>query len=383
MRRPTLSSLFSACALLAAVNLPAAHGEISIGVIVSATGGAASQGIPEKKLIEMLPPTVAGEPARYLILDDTTDPTMAARNARKLVSEERVDVLIAASNTPSAVVIAGVAQESKTPHISMAPVVPTEAQFPWVFVVPQPTELMLDAVLENMAKNGVKTVGYIGYSDSWGDLVHKHLNALAGEYGIKVLNNERYARSDNSVTAQILKSMALKPDAMLVGATGTPATLPHLTLVNRGYTGKIYHTHGVVNNDFLRVGDKGVEGALAPIGPVVVHNDLDDANPIKKVASDFVGQYSQSYGGGPVNAFATWAYDAYLLLDKAAGAALKTAKPGTEAFRVALRDALEHDTAGLVGLNGIYNIGATNHNGLDKRARVMVEVKDTQWRLIK
>ncbi|NYT67245.1 ABC transporter substrate-binding protein [Pusillimonas noertemannii] len=377
------SSLLLFCSVFALAAMQPARGDITVGVIVSATGGAASQGIPEKKLIEMLPATLGGEPSRYVILDDATDPALAARNARKLTSEEHVDVLIAASNTPSAVVIAGIAQESKTPHVSMAPVVPTEVQFPWVFVVPQPTGLMVDAILEDMKKNGVKNVGYIGYSDSWGDLVYKHLTTRADEYGIKVLNNERFARTDSSAVAQILKSMALKPDAMLIGATGTPATLPHLTLVDRGYKGKIYHTHGVVNNDFLRVGGKGVEGALAPIGPVVVHKDLDDSNPIKKLSADFIAQYSSSYGGGPVNAFATWAYDAYLLVDKAAGVALKSAKPGTEEFRLALRDALERDTAGLVGLNGIYDIDASNHNGLDERARVMVEVQDSQWRLLK
>ena len=377
---PLILSCFSICATMIAPN---ASAEITVGVIVSATGGASSQGIPEKSVIDILPRTLAGEPAKYIILDDATDPSLAIKNARKLTSEERVDALIAASNTPSAIAIAGVALQSRTPHISMAPFAPTADQFPWVFVVPQPAGLMIEAILQDMQATGVKTVGYIGYSDSWGDLCYKSLTSLAEKYGLTVVNNERYARTDSSVVAQALKTKSLRPDAVLVGAAGTPAALPEITLTENGYKGKVYQTHGAVNSDFLRVGGKGVEGALAPIGPVVVYKDLSDSDPIKKVSADFMGSYSKAYGDGPVNAFTTWAYDAYLLLDKAAGVALKSAKPGTEAFRVALRDALENSTAGLVGTNGIYNISVSNHNGLDERARVMVQVKNGQWRLVR
>ena len=360
-----------------------AHADIAVGVVLSATGGASSQGRPEKKVIDMLPPTLAGEPVKYIILDDATDPSLAVKDTKKLISEDHVDALIAASNTPSAIAIAGVAAESKTPHISMAPFTPTPAQFPWVFVVPQPAGLMIEAILENMRATGVKTVGYIGYSDSWGDLCYKALTSLAGKYGLKVVNNERYARNDSSVVAQALKTKSLHPDAVLIGAAGTPAALPQITLADIGYKGKVYQTHGAVNDDFLRIGGKGVEGALAPIGPVVVYKDLADADPIKKVSAAFMDKYSKAYGDSPVNAFTTWAYDAYLLLNHAAGIALKTAKPGTEQFRAAIRDALENHTTGLVGTNGIYNISTTNHNGLDERARVMVQVKDGQWRLAK
>ena len=372
--------LCGAILALAVAALPV-RAEITVGVVVSATGAAASQGIPEKNLIALLPPRLAGESVKYIVLDDATDPTLALKDARKLTLENQVDVLLAASSTPTALAIAQVALETRTPHISMAPLAPSAEQQPWVFIVPQSANLMIDAVLEHMQANGVKSVGYIGYSAAWGDLVYQSLTAMADKYGIKVLNNERYERTDSSVVAQVLKSIALKPDAMLIGATGTAAALPHLTLLERGYKGKIYHTHGVVNDDFLRVGAKGVEGALAPIGPVVVYKDLADGDPIKKVSADFVALYSKAHGTGPVNAFATWAYDAYLLLEKASTEALKKARPGTAEFRAALRNALENNTAGLVGTNGIYNISAKDHNGLDKRARVMVRVVNADWRL--
>jgi branched-chain amino acid transport system substrate-binding protein len=380
---PTRTFLHLCCTALALAAAAApARADITVGVDISATGAAASQGIPERNLIALLPSKLAGENVRYIVLDDATDPTQAVKNVRKLAAENQVDVFLGGSTTPTTQAIAQVALEAQTPQISMAPMAATAQQQPWVFIVPQTANLMIEAVLEHMQAQGVKTVGYIGYSDSWGDLVYQSLMAMADKHGIAILNNERYARTDTSVTAQVLKSMALKPDAMLIGATGTAAALPHLTLLERGYKGSIYHTHGVVNDDFLRVGGKGVEGALAPIGPVVAWKDLPDDNPVKKVAADFVALYAKAHGNGPVNAFATWAYDAYLLLEKASTEALKKARPGTAEFRVALRNALENNTAGLVGANGVYNIGPKDHNGLDKRARVMVRVVNGDWRML-
>ena len=367
---------------LAALALPA-RADITVGVVLSATGAAASQGLPEQKLIALLPKTLAGEPVKYIVLDDATDPTAAGRNARRLTTEDKVDVLLGASTTPTTLAVAEIALESRTPQISMAPMAPRPDVQPWAFVIPQSADLMIDAVLEHMKANGVKTVGYIGYSNSWGDLVYQSLTSLAPKYGIKVLNDERYARTDTSATAQALKTIGFNPDAILFGATGTPAVLPHVAVIDKGYAGKLYHTHGVVNDDFLRVGGKQVEKAYAPIGPVVVYRDLADANPVKKVSADFVALWNSANAPGPVNAFATWAYDAYLMLQQGSTEALKKARPGTPEFRLALRNALEGSTAGLVGSNGIYNITKADHNGLDKRARVMVQVVDADWRLAK
>ena len=362
------------------LSLPAAA-EVTVGVVLSLTGAGSSQGIPESKLIALLPPRLGGEPVRYVVLDDATDPTQALKNARKLVADQ-VDVLLGASITPNAVAIAQVALESRTPQVSPAPMDVPAAEQPWVFVVPQSADLMIGAVLEHMSRQGIKTVGYIGYAQSWGDQVWRSLTTLGPQYGIKAVNDERFQRTDTTVMAQALKTAALKPDAILIGATGTPAVLPHVTLRERGYQGPIYHTHGVVNDDFLRVGGAKVEGAYAPIGPVVVWKELPDSDAVKKVSADFAALYAKAYGAAPVNAFATWAYDSYLLLDRAVAVAAKKTKPGTTEFRVALRDALEHDASGTVGTNGVYNITATDHNGLDKRARVMVHVVAGDWKLV-
>lgn len=381
MRKHILATLVAAAAF---VGHGIAHAQqLHIGVNVSSTGAGASQGMPQRNLVEILPKTIKGVPVTYHILDNASDPTVALRNARKLTAENHVDAMISGSTTPTTLAAAEAAFETKTPMLSLAPLALPADRASWVFVMPQPAGLMIEAIAEHMKANGVKTVGYIGFADAWGDIVYKALEAAAKKNGLTVVNNERYERTDQSAAAQALKTTLLKPDAVLIGAAGTPTVTPQLALLERGYTGKIYHTHGAVNNDVLRVGGKQLEGALAPIGPVVVAKDLPANDPVRKVSTEFIDLYQKAYGAGPVNAFATWAYDAYLLLGRAIETATQKAKPGTPEFRVALRDALEKNTGNTVGTNGVYNITAADHTGLDNRARVMVKVQNGTWALAK
>jgi branched-chain amino acid transport system substrate-binding protein len=368
------------CAI-GAVSLPV-QADINVGVIVGATGPGASLGIPYKNAFSLLPATMAGEKVRYIILDDATDPTTAVKNARKLVGEDKVDVILGSSSVPASTAIVAVATESKTPLIALSPIATPPSGQEWAFPVPQPTPVMMEAVVEHMKTQNVKTVAFIGFNDSWGDLVFKGFSAMAEPAGISVVANERYARPDTSVTGQVLKVMAAKSDAVVAGGSGTPGALPHITLVERGYKGPIYHNHGVINRDFLRVGGKAVEHAMAPTGPVMVAEQLPDSNPIKKVAMEFNKSYEASFGAGTRNAFAAYSYDGYLRLEQAVPVALKKARPGTAEFRQALRDALENSKE-VVGTHAVYNTKPGDHNGVDRRARVLVEVVNGEWKLVK
>jgi branched-chain amino acid transport system substrate-binding protein len=241
---------------------------------------------------------------------------------------------------------------------------------------------MMSAVVEHMKAHGIKTVGYIGFSDSWGDLVLGAMEKEGGPAGIQILTNERYGRADTSVTGQVLKVLAANPDAIVVGGSGTGGALPHVAFVERGYKKQIYHNHGTVNREFIKVGGKAVEGAIAPTGPLIVPEDLPDDNPIKPVALDFTRRYEQTFGEGSRNAFAGYSYDGFRLHNAAVPAALQKAKPGTPEFRQALRDALEN-VHNVVGTHGIYNMSPKDHSGLDSRARVLVHVDNGVWRLLK
>jgi branched-chain amino acid transport system substrate-binding protein len=356
--------------------------EITIGLTMGATGPGASLGIHYKNAFQLMPKTIGGQPVKFVIYEDKTDATEAAKNGRKLITEDKVDAFMGSVAVPSTTQLAQIANELKTPLMALSPVALPPDKLEWVFVVPQPTPLMMSAAVEHMKARGVKTVGYIGFSDSWGDLVLKATEQEGGRAGIKVVTNERYARADTSVTGQVIKVLAANPDAVVVGGSGTGGALPHIGLVERGYKKQIYHNHGTVNREFIKVGGKAVEGAIAPTGPLIVPEDLPDSNPIKAVALDFTKRYEQTFGEGSRNAFGGYSYDGFLLLNAAIPAAMAKAKPGTPEFRQALRDALEN-VRNVVGTHGVYNMTPTDHTGLDARARVLVHVDKAVWRLMK
>ena len=378
MNRKLSTALLAAGALVA----HAAHADVTVGVTLGATGPGASLGIHYKNAFQLMPKTLGGQAVRYIILEDGSDATNAGKNARKLITEDKVDVVMGSNGVPSSLQIAQVATETQTPYLCLTPIAVKPDQFKWTFSVPQSTELMMSAVAEHIKANGIKTVGFIGFSDGWGDLMYKATDFHAASHGYKVVTNERYARADTSVTGQVLKIMSANPDAVVVGGSGTGGALPHLALVERGYKGRIYHNHGTVNAEFIKVGGKAVEGAIAPTGPLIVPEELPANHPTKAVSLDFTKRYEAAFGAGSRNAFAGYTNDAVMLLGAAIPEALKKAKPGTPEFRAALRDALE-GVKNVVGTHGVYNPTATDHNGLDERARVLVRVENGTWRLMK
>ena len=370
--------LAAACALSVS-----AWADINIGVTVSATGPAASLGLPEKNTIALLPKTIGGQKVNYIVLDDGSDTTGAVNNTRKLISEDKVDAIIGSSTTPASLAMIDVVAGAKVPMISMGAssriVEPMDAKKKWVFKTPQNDIMMALAIATHMANAGIKTVGFIGFSDAYGEGWSQEFSKAAALMNLKIVDTESYARNDTSVTGQALKLMAAKPDAVLVAGSGTPAALPEKTLKERGYTGQIYQTHGVANADFLRVGGKDVEGTYLPSGPVLVAEQLPASNPVKKSALAYVDAYSKAYGKANVSTFGGHAWDAGHLLAAAIPVALKTAKPGTPAFRSALRDALEN-LKDVPGAHGIFTMSPTDHNGLDQRAVVMVKIVNGAWK---
>lgn len=357
--------------------------DLKVGLSVSLSGPNSSLGIPYAKGMQAAlayKPEIDGHKVQLIVLDDGSDPTTAGRNARKLIEEDKVDVLMGTSGVPSTMAMAQVAKEDKTPMIGLAPISPTAN--PWVVTVAQPTQLMVDAVVERMKRNGVKTVGYIGFSDAWGDLVYNALMKAAPAAGIKVVSNERYARADQSVTGQVLKIIALHPDAVMTGGAGTPGALPFLALADLGYKGGLYGQHGLINPDFIRVAGAAANGALMPTGPVIVAGQLPANYPTKRIALTFRKVYQQVNHAPSTDAFSAYSFDGWLVFaDAAARARAATqALPGTPAFRAALRDAIVN-TKEVVGTHGVYNFKPGDVYGVDRRARVIVKLENGQWQL--
>jgi branched-chain amino acid transport system substrate-binding protein len=365
------------CISLAAI-APSAYAQIKVGVTISTTGPAAAIGAPTRNAMLLWPKEVAGQKVEYIILDDGSDTTNAVRNLRKLTAEEKVDIVVGPNTTPNALAMLDALAESQTPMVALAAsasiVEPQDARRAWAFKMPQNDTHMTTILTQHMADNGIRTVAFIGFADAYGEGWWREFSKLAEVRKLKIVANERFARTDTSVTGQVLKIMAAKPDAVLVAGSATPAVLPQKTLVERGYQGRIYQTHGIGTLEFLKVGGKDVEGTFFPTGPAVVAKQLPANNPVKKVALDFTQRYEAAYGEGTVTQFAADAWGAWMLIANAVPQALKSAKPGTVEFRTALRAALEN-TRELTVPQGVITMNPRDHVGLDQRSRVMGRIQ--------
>ncbi len=361
-----------------------AFAQVKVGVINSATGPTAVVGIPQKNAVALLPRKIGDLSIEYVQYDDASDPTQAVQLAKRLISEQNIDALIGPSGSPNAVAVLPIMAESGIPMLAPvgtpAVVLPMDEKKRWVFKTTQNDSLIAYAIVAHMKRNGVKTVGFIGFNDPYGDSWLKEISAQAPKAGMTLVATERYLRSDQSVTGQALKLIAAKPDAVLVAGAGGPTVLPHTTLVDLGYKGKIYQTHGAAAPDFIRLGGKKVEGGYMAASLMLVLDEIPNNHPSKKMAQGFIDAYEKMYGAKPAT-FGGNVYDAGLLLQRAVPEAVKKGKPGTPEFRAALRDALEQ-TRELVGTQGVYNMTPQDHSGFDARGRVMMTLRDGSWHLI-
>ena len=377
MTRFTLKTLVAASALAAS---GAALADITIGVIAPMTGAASGLGIPAGNQAKLWPKTIAGEKLNVIVMDDATDPNQGVTHAKRFVTNDKVDVIMGSVATPVAAAVAQVAEEAATPQIAWSPVAVPAGKDKWLFRLPQSNAVMGHAIIEHMKKQGIKSVGFLGYSDAYGETWLNDFKPQAEKAGIKFGPVERFARADTSVTGQALKLVQANPEAILVVASGSGAAMPQMALAERGYKGKIYQTHAAATRDLMRVGGKAVEGGFVVSGPAVLAEQLPDSHLSKAEAIKFVQQYEKAYGPGSRNQFAGHGYDAGLVLEKIIPVALKKAKPGTPEFRAALRDALENIGRTVVS-HGVLNWTKDDHWGYTNETGVMLKVVNGDWKV--
>jgi branched-chain amino acid transport system substrate-binding protein len=380
--RKTYLAAAAVAAMLGAAPALAQTNEITIGITTTTTGPAAALGIPERNALDFVPKEIGGVPLKIIVLDDGGDPATATTNARRFVTESKADIIMGSATTPPTIAVSNVANEAGIPHFGLAPFPVTPERAKWSVVMPQPVPIMGKVLYAHMKAHNVKTVGYIGYSDSYGDLWFNDLKAQGVPLGLSVVDEERFARPDTSVTGQVLKLVAANPDAILVGASGTAAALPQTELRDRGYKGLIYQTHGAASMDFIRIAGKAAEGVLMASGPVMDPEDQPDSALTKKPGLALNTAYEAKYGPNSRSQFAGHSWDAFLVLQRIVPVALKTAKPGTPEFREAIRQALltERDIA---ASQGVYNFTEKDRYGLDDRSRILLTVKDGKYVLAK
>src|SRR5438477_1141954 len=368
----------SAAVVAASVALPglpalAQTNEITIGIPITTTGPAAALGIPERNALDFVTKEIAGVPLKVIVLDDGGDPTNATTNARRFVTESKADVIMGSALTPPTIAVSNVANEAGIPHFGLAPFPISPERAKWSVAMPQPIPIVGKAVYAHMKAHNVKTVGYIGYSDSYGDLWFNDFKFQAVPMGMTVADEERFARPDTSVAGQVLKLVAANPDAILVGASGTAAALPQTALRERGYKGLIYQTHGAASMDFIRIAGAAAEGVFMASGPVMDPEDQPDEAQTKRPGLALNKAYEAKYG--PRSQFAGHSYDAFLVLERVVPVALKKAKPGTPEFREAIRQALMTERE-IAASQGVYNFTEKDRYGLDDRSRILLTVKD-------
>jgi len=376
-------SLMSAAALAAVLALwgapaTAQTSEITIGITITTTGPAAALGIPERNALDFVPKEIGGVPLKVIVLDDGGDSTNATTNARRFVTESKADIIMGSSTTPPSIAVSNVANEAGIPHLGLAPFPITPERAKWSVDMPQPVPIMGKVLYEHMKAHNVKTVGYIGYSDSYGNLWFDDFKRQGVPMGMTVADEERFARPDTSVTGQVLKLVAANPDAILVGASGTAAALPQIELRERGYKGLIYQTHGAASMDFIRIAGKAAEGVIMASGPVMSPETQPDSALTKKPGLALDTAYEAKYGPNSRSQFAGHSYDAFEVLKRVIPTALKTAKPGTPEFRDAIRQAFLTERE-IPASQGVYNFTATDRYGLDDRSRIILTVKDGKY----
>jgi branched-chain amino acid transport system substrate-binding protein len=364
----------------------AATAQIKVGVILSLTGRAASLGQPEKNTIDIVPRTAAGKSVQFIVLDDASDSTTAVKNAKRLTLEDNVDVILGPSTTPNTLAITEVAAETGTPVISVASsikiVTPMDAKRAWMFKVPQGDSIQTEASILDMMKVGVKRVAYIGFADAYGEGMEQELAKSAEAHHLQLVAKERYAPTENSVVSQVRHILEAKPDAIFIGASGTPAALPQVALKQQGYRGLVYQTNGATNNDYLRVGGKDVEKTRLLVTPMLVAEQLPNSNPSKKPALEFLAAYEGKYGKESRSNFAALAWDAWKILERAIPGALAKASPGTKEFRKALRDEIEK-THNFALNTGVFNYSPADHAGLGANDMVLVTIENGRWKQVR
>ncbi len=378
-----MKALFKPLAIAAATLFLAttAYADITIGVSLPLTGPANGLGIPVNNYIKLWPTSIAGEKLNVIVLDDAGDPTKGVTNAKKFVTEDKVDLIVGSAVTPVAIAMAGVAAEGQTVQLMMSPANLPAGRDTWSFRLPQSNAVMAHALIDHMKKAGIKSIGFLGYTDAYGEGWLNDFKAESARLGgPQIVAVERFARPDTNVTAQALKLVSANPPAILVVASGSGAAMPHKGLIERGYKGTIYQTHAAASRDLMRIGGKDVEGSYVVSGPAVAPEQLADSHPSKKLALDFVAKYEKAYGAGSRNQFGAHGYDAVVVLEKVLPVALKAGKPGTQAFRSAVRDAIENMGRTVLS-QGVITYSKDNHWGFTTETGVILKVVNGEWKL--
>ena len=353
-------------------------GPIKIGAVLDITGAGASLGVPDRQTLELLSEQleaeggIDGRPVELLIEDNQSTEDGAAKAMSKLVDQEQVDIVLGASRTGPSLAMRPTAESSQTPMISLAANQAIVDGSEWVFKTAQNDRVVIERMIGYMEQQGYRTIGLARDASGFGEGVQEMFDEIGKEAGISVVVTEKFAPDATDFTAQMVNLRNAAADVNVIWGIPPAAGLAQKAYRQLGIATPVMQSHGIGNQVFLDTAGSSADGLVAPLGRLVVAEQLPEDDPQKEVIETFIADYTEKFGAGP-STFSGHAYDAWML----AVDALKAV--GTDPQ--AIRDHLEQ-VEDFVGISGVFTMTPDDHSGLSAEALKLVTVEGGEWKLL-
>jgi len=366
--------------LLCSASAALAAAPIKIGALFAVTGPAAFLGEPEKNTLELLVKEanarggIKGAKIELVVYDTGGDVTKAVQLANKLIKNDKVVAIVGPSTTGETMAVIPIAEKEQIPLVSCAAGIKiTEPVKKWVFKTPANDHVAAEKILIQAEKLKQKNIALLTVSDSFGSSGREQLKQMAAKRGFKIVADEVYSPKDTDMTPQLYKIKAAKPDAIICWGTNPGPAVITRNLQQLGIKTQLYQSHGVASKKYIELaGPEAAEGIMLPAGKLAVFDLLKKSDPQAKLLKEYNDSYKKAYRI-EASTFGGYAYDGFQLI---AGALKKGATTPAQ-----IRDGIEKNGR-LVGVSGIFNITAADHNGLDLSAFEMVRIHKGDWTIV-
>jgi len=366
--------------LLCSASAALAAAPIKIGALFAVTGPASFLGEPEKKTLELLVKEanakggIKGSRIELVVYDTGGDVTKAVQLANKLIKNDRVVAIVGPSTTGETMAVIPIAERAQIPLISCAAGIKiTEPVKKWIFKTPANDHVAAEKILIQAAKLKQKNIALITVSDSFGSSGREQLKLMAAKRGFRIVADELYSPKDTDMTPQLYKIRAAKPDAIICWGTNPGPAVITRNMQQLGIKTQLYQSHGVASKKFIELASiEAAQGVMLPAGKLAVYDLLKKSDPQVKLLKEYADSYQRAYGVEP-STFGGYAYDGFQLI---AGALKKGAVTAAQ-----IRDGIEKGGR-MVGVSGVFNMKANDHNGLDLSAFEMVRIHKGDWAIV-
>ena len=322
---------------------------IKIGVIVAATGPAASVGIPERDGVLLAEEVinsrggVKGRPIRLIVRDDASNPDTAISHANELIFGEKVVALIGSSSSASSVAIGGITHRLKFPQLAFSGFGPAiERERRCVFHLAASQEPNARAMLEYARHIKAKRMGIL-HDAGFGTIVLNELKRFVEGYGVELVVAEKFEAGATDTTTQAAKIKAAQPDAIFVASV---SAAPMRDIRRLQVTQPIISHFGSSSYELVNAMGLGADNVIFPEFLVA-----EDPAPHQK---EFVDLYKKKYGTLPKN-FEAFSFDGVHALAEA------LAKVGPDAGGEAICEAMRRPYRGVFGH---FDFSADDMNGI-------------------